>query len=1003
MKILSTIIIAFIITLSINAQTTEIEHLIADDAAGSSYFGHAVSISGDYAVIGANIADGNVTNSGAAYVFQFTAGSWSQVAKLTPSDGEADDYFGVSVDISGDYIIVGSHYNEGREPGTGAAYIYEKPGTGWTDMTETQKLTAADGEYYDYYGISVSIDGNYAAVGAENDDESYSNSGSVYIYLRGAVEWTLQEKINHGDMGGSDYFGCAVSLEGTHLVAGAKGNNDWGSGYVFERSGTTWTQIAKLSASDANSGDQLGFSVDISGDWIILSGYLNDEAGSNAGAAYMYKKPGTGWASSTETQKLVPAELGLGDLFGFTVRIDATNAVISATYDDDTQSNAGAAYLYKLDGSTWIKNTKYLPATGTNNAWFGTGLSIDGDHILIGEPNNDDNNLSSGKVYYYSPVKIYITEQPNDLLNVCCFTDELFIVKGGNIDNYQWQISTNNGGSWSNITDNTIYTGSNNDTLTVHTEAALDNYQYRCYISNSNYNATSDAALLTIESVSPTITSTHNDQTISLDESCEASLPDYTTDVVANDNCDTDLTITQTPAPGIAISGSTNSVTLRATDDAGNYDEITFNVAVVDDTDPVITSTHETYAQPANENCLGILPDFTGDVVAYDNCDSNLEITQSPAAGTENSGSTVTIYVTDDAGNQTTVSFGTTIIDTTAPIITSTHTDQTIDADANCEAEVPNYTYSFWISDYCDPAPTKSQIPAPGSIISGELNTIKLIATDASGNKDSVLFNLAVIDNSPPQITSSHPNISMYPLISCDTILPDFLSTFTVVDNCDATVTITQTPEAGLTINGSDNTITLTATDSQDLSSSVTFNIAVTDTVGPELVCPEDQIREADIYGNYTVQAGEFIVLDTSDNCNGVQYIRNSINNSIWIQGTVFPVGTHSITWTGFDYGGYTSTCSFNVQIDPFNGIADFHDSGIQIYPNPAKETFTINSDIIDIESVVIKDISGKTVYIESQLRTRKKDFDISSFSKGVYIVEIKSHQQTFNTKLIIE
>jgi len=140
--------------------------LTASDGGEEDYFGTAVSISGNYAIVGAYGDDDNGSNSGSAYVFERTGDGWIQLAKLTASDGASDDYFGRTVSISGNYAIVGAYGDDDNGLSSGSAYIFEKPVDGWVDTTETAKLTASNGRSNDYFGTAVSISGDYAIVGA---------------------------------------------------------------------------------------------------------------------------------------------------------------------------------------------------------------------------------------------------------------------------------------------------------------------------------------------------------------------------------------------------------------------------------------------------------------------------------------------------------------------------------------------------------------------------------------------------------------------------------------------------------------------------------------------------------------------------------------------------------------------------------------------------------------------------------------------------------------------
>ena len=153
--------------------------MLASDGTANDEFGTSVSISGDYAIVGASRDDDNGTWSGSAYIFtpnDVDPNNWDQVAKLTASDGADYDHFGGSVSVSGDYAIVGAW---GDDSYTGSAYIFKRDGTNWSEQA---KLLASDGAATDRFGVSVSVSGAYAIVGARDDDDNGTDSGAAYMF-----------------------------------------------------------------------------------------------------------------------------------------------------------------------------------------------------------------------------------------------------------------------------------------------------------------------------------------------------------------------------------------------------------------------------------------------------------------------------------------------------------------------------------------------------------------------------------------------------------------------------------------------------------------------------------------------------------------------------------------------------------------------------------------------------------------------------------------------------
>ncbi len=317
--------------------------LTASDGAASDYFGWSVSISGDYAIVGAMYDD---SGKGSAYIFKWDGTSWVQQAKLIASDGAASDYFGWSVSIRGDYAIVGAMYDDDKGTDSGSAYIFKWNGASWVQQ---KKLLASDGAASDYFGYSVSISGDYVIVGAIYDDDKGTNSGSAYIFLRGGTNWVQQAKLTASDGAANDYFGVSVSISGDYAIVGAPLDDDKGadsgSAYIFLRGGTSWVQQAKLTASDGAASDYFGWSVSISGNYAIVGAYYDDDKGTNSGSAYISNRDGTSWS---QQQKLLASDGAPSDVFGYSVSISGDLAIVGAYYDDDKGSESGSAYAFKF-------------------------------------------------------------------------------------------------------------------------------------------------------------------------------------------------------------------------------------------------------------------------------------------------------------------------------------------------------------------------------------------------------------------------------------------------------------------------------------------------------------------------------------------------------------------------------------------------------------------------------------------------------------------------------
>ena len=384
---------------TIDPYSLEQAKLLPSDGYSSDNFGYSVSLSGDYAIVGAYGDDDNGSSSGSAYIFQFSGSDWTEQDKLTPADGYSGDYFGWSVAISDDYAIVGARYGDDNGSGSGSAYIFLRSGSEWTEQA---KLLPADGYSSDYFGSSVAISGDYAIVGAYRDDDNGNNSGSAYIFQRSGSVWIEQTKLTPSDGYSSDYFGYSVAISGDYAIVGAyrddDNGTDSGSAYIFQRSGTDWTEQAKLLPSDGYSSDNFGWSVAISGDYSIVGAYFDDDNGNNSGSAYIFLRSGSEWR---EQAKLLPSDGYSSDYFGHSVAISGDDAIIGAYLDDDNGSGSGSAYIFQRSGSDWTEQAKLTPADGYTEDQFGVSVAISGKVSVVGAYYDDDNGNNSGSAYIF--------------------------------------------------------------------------------------------------------------------------------------------------------------------------------------------------------------------------------------------------------------------------------------------------------------------------------------------------------------------------------------------------------------------------------------------------------------------------------------------------------------------------------------------------------------------------------------------------------------------------
>ncbi|MCU0776062.1 MAG: choice-of-anchor D domain-containing protein, partial [Akkermansiaceae bacterium] len=298
-----------------------------------------------------------------------------------------NDRFGISVSVDGDSALVGAELDT-TSPGlyTGSAYVFVRSGTMWFQQA---KLTAVDGASNDSFGRSVCLHGDTALVGAYYDSTAAgSAAGSAYVFTRSGISWSQQAKLNPTDAAAGDWFGYSIALSGDTALVGAyfadtaSGSNA-GSAYVFVRSGTTWSEQAKLTAGDGAADDYFGRSVALSGDTALVGAYYDDTAGgADAGSAYIFVRSGISWSEQT---KLTAADGAANDYFGSSVALSANTALVGSYYDDTASgANAGSSYVYLRTGNDWTQEAKLTAADGAFNDYFGNSVALSGDTALIG-------------------------------------------------------------------------------------------------------------------------------------------------------------------------------------------------------------------------------------------------------------------------------------------------------------------------------------------------------------------------------------------------------------------------------------------------------------------------------------------------------------------------------------------------------------------------------------------------------------------------------------------
>ncbi len=384
---IGTVVLASQVVLAQPCLLNESAELIPSDTRAGDRFGIAVDVQDHQVIVGAYYAETDgLDKAGTAYIYTENASGWSET-KLVPSDPQALGRFGSSVAILGDLAMVGAS-------GAGAVYVFAFDGSEWT---EVQKLTSGNGN--DHFGASVDLSGDAALVGARSADLANFNAGAAYVFrLQGSL-FQLEATLTASDGGVTDYFGTSVAISGQAIVVGAEREDEMGSNagaaYAFRFSPNDcpedtcpWTEEAKLTASDGAAGDELGFSVAISGDTIVVGARNNSGNGlTQSGAAYAFGFNGLDWSQQA---KLAAFDGTAYDKFGYSVGIDGDTIAVGAKGADLAPWPAtGAVYVFRRAGQSWIAEAKATDSAAYWDDWLGTSVAVSGDLVISGAEGTD--------------------------------------------------------------------------------------------------------------------------------------------------------------------------------------------------------------------------------------------------------------------------------------------------------------------------------------------------------------------------------------------------------------------------------------------------------------------------------------------------------------------------------------------------------------------------------------------------------------------------------------
>lgn len=369
----------------IDPLVTQVQKIQPYYKTSSSYFGESLSLYGDSALV----SSPSYGSKGGCYEYKRnSSGTWagsSTEPHFWPSDLGNGDNFGHSVSLYGDVALMSAY---AQDTNRGAVYIYVRRGGGWVQQ---QKLKLENGAVNDFFGQSVCLYRDTAFVGASGRD---TGKGTVYVYVRNGASWSLQQTITASDRADYDAFGMSVAVLGETLIVGAsEKNSNTGAAYVFTKSSPTasWTEQQKLTASDAGASDRFGSSVMVYEDVAVIGA---PNKSTNTGAVYVFTRSGTTW---TQQQKLTASDAATNAYFGADIsEIHVNGVIIGAT----GASSTGKAYLFVYNGISWVEKTNFSGSDVGSNATFGGAVAYDGYTVLGGAKYHDSDGLTNNGAAY---------------------------------------------------------------------------------------------------------------------------------------------------------------------------------------------------------------------------------------------------------------------------------------------------------------------------------------------------------------------------------------------------------------------------------------------------------------------------------------------------------------------------------------------------------------------------------------------------------------------------
>lgn len=366
--------------------------ILAADGVSGARFGAATAVDGSRMLVGASSDSENGDRAGAVYVYELEAESWVEKHKLLASDGGPVDFFGSRVKLLGDTAIVGAFRDDDFGQDSGAVYVFEFDGSVWN---ETQKLTASDAEEGDRFGLYLDAQGDWLVIGADLEDSAGQDAGAAYLFRNLGGTWVEEEKLQASDLSAGVRFGQQVAIFGNELIVGAylsdAAGNDSGAAYIYSFDGASWIEDEMLTSSDLDAGDLFGSRVDIQEGRAIVGAFQDSFDGLlRPGSAYIFEKEDGNWGQTVKLTAGTPTESGQ---FGLAVAVIGDKAFVVEPAADNPE-----IHVYSKASGNWIEVGQLVDSASVSTDGFGVGLSVSSLYAVAGTPADADER---GVVFVY--------------------------------------------------------------------------------------------------------------------------------------------------------------------------------------------------------------------------------------------------------------------------------------------------------------------------------------------------------------------------------------------------------------------------------------------------------------------------------------------------------------------------------------------------------------------------------------------------------------------------